>query len=177
MPSRIKSGLKNIIASSLLLHETNPSTESSSLHVPLSWTAHHSKKSRRLSDQKQAVNCMLPVIDQVFHDKSMQHHLMTMNLYCTQYLNPGQTAVTCGDQPLDALKKQLFWECHDRFSNSVSATHIKEWGIKPTWRIFSHFSDLCNSIYYREGGRMEEILKILHLLDWKQLVNNSSLWC
>ena len=82
-----------------------------SLPVPLLWTAHHLKKSRRLSDQKRTVNCMLPVIYHVSHDKLMQHHLITMDLDNAQYLNPGQSAVTNHFR-----KKQLFWECHDRFS-------------------------------------------------------------
>lgn len=102
-----------LVASKIRLQQTPVIT--SSTDEAASWTAHHLLKSRRMHDPKKTVNCMLPVIDHVVHEKALQLHLMNITLDYTEYLNPGQTAVSCGDQPLYALKKQILWECPNQF--------------------------------------------------------------
>ena len=46
---------------------------------------------------------------------------MKTSIEYTQYLNPGQIAVGCSDQPLYALKKTIQWAYPDMFGDTYFA--------------------------------------------------------
>ena len=68
----------------------------------ISWSAYHIDKNRHVSEIIPAINASLPVLDNYSNDVHFQCHVMEMAMEYTDYINPGQTAVGCSDQPLYA---------------------------------------------------------------------------
>ena len=83
--------------------------------LPVSWTAHHEDKAWDQSENINTINVPLPLIDYKSSTIELQFHLMKIAVEYTQYLNPGQVAVGCSDQPLYALKKMIQWAHPDLF--------------------------------------------------------------
>ena len=73
----------------------------------MSWTGYHEEKIRDKSDKITTTNVSLPLTNYKSSAIELQYHLMHMAVEYTQYLNPGQIAVGCSDQPLYALKKNI----------------------------------------------------------------------
>ena len=88
----------------------------------VSWTGFHLHKCRDQTGKETTLNSMLPVIDHVVHDAAFQYHVLCISQDYTAYLNPGQTTVSCGDQPLYALKKLLIWANPNRFLKPFTFT-------------------------------------------------------
>ena len=68
-----------------------------------SWTAFHSHKNRDMSMNFKTINSVLPLIDYKSNTIELQYDIMATAVDYTKYLNPGQIAVGCSDQPLYAL--------------------------------------------------------------------------
>ena len=90
------------------------------------WTGFHSAKQRDSSEKQLSINSMLPVIDHVVHDAAFQFHSMCIGQDYTAYLNPGQTAVSCGYQPLYALKKSLIWAHPEKFLKPYPMSYVPD---------------------------------------------------
>ena len=88
----------------------------------VSWTGFHSYKDRNKAGNYITVNSMLLVIDHVVHDAAFQYHSLCISQDNTSYFNPGQTTVSCTDQPLYALKKLLIWAYPSHFLKAGSFT-------------------------------------------------------
>ena len=58
---------------------------------------------------------ILPSINHKVNTVEFQYNLMVLNMRYTKYLNPSQTAVSCSDQPLYALKKVIQWSYPEIF--------------------------------------------------------------
>ena len=99
----------------------------------VSWTGFHSYKDRNKAGNYITVNSMLLVIDHVVHDAAFQYHSLCISQDNTSYLNPGQTTVSCTDQPVYALKKLLIWAYPNHFLNASSFT-LDEFAFIRHWR-------------------------------------------
>ena len=97
------------------LIEASQVIEDTATVLPVSWTAHHEGKARDQSENINTINVPLPLIDYKSSTIELQFHLMKIAVEYTQYLNPGQVAVGCSDQPLYALKKMIQWAHPDLF--------------------------------------------------------------
>ena len=79
----------------------------------ITWSGYNS---RLMSDESLKPNAVIGVLP-LFPDKaatpSMMRHVMKLTMQGTEALNPGQTPVLGGDQPLYALAKQLQWSFPD----------------------------------------------------------------
>ena len=100
----------------------------------ISWTGFRSNQQRDSSEMQLSINSMLPVIDHVVHDAAFQFQSMCICQDYTSYLNPGQTTVSCGDQPLYALKKSLSWAHPEKF--------LKQYPISRVPDVFAFFGAL-----------------------------------
>ena len=97
------------------LIEASQVIEDTATVLPVSLTAHHEGKARDQSENINTINVPLPLIDYKSSTIELQFHLMKIAVEYTQYLNPGQVAVGCSDQPLYALKKMIQWAHPDLF--------------------------------------------------------------
>ena len=88
---------------------------------PVSWTAYHESKARDKLCKVPSIIVPLPLIDYKSSAPELQYHLMKTSIEYTQYLNPGQIAVGCSDQPLYALKKTIQWAYPDMFGDTYFA--------------------------------------------------------
>lgn len=94
-------------------------TETDEASFWLSWTAHHIDMTRDKSEHTKTLITTLPVIDHLADDFDFQMHILKTNRCFTNYLNPGQTSVSCSDQPLYAKKKMLMWALPSLFSKKT----------------------------------------------------------
>ena len=69
-------------------------------NVQTSWTSHHEGKARDKTEDICTINVPQPLINYKSSAIELQYHLMKIAVEYTIYLNPGQMAVGCSDQPL-----------------------------------------------------------------------------
>ena len=85
----------------------------------ISWTAFHiedkSGTQKTALETYDTINSILPSINHKVNTVDFQYHVMVLNIRYTKYLNPSQTAVSCSDQPLYALKKVIQWSYPEIF--------------------------------------------------------------
>ena len=73
------------------------------------WSGYHSGQ-KRTPTPPSCNSCIFPLLKDVVHTINMQHHLISLFIEYTHYLNPQQvTAVDCSDQPIFALSKINQW--------------------------------------------------------------------
>jgi hypothetical protein len=72
----------------------------------ITWAAYHSSKAP-LNNVPPALCSLLPLFHESSTSPSMMRHAMDLVKSNTEYLNPGQTPVLCGDQPCYALAKHI----------------------------------------------------------------------
>ena len=79
----------------------------------ISWGAYHAAQ----ADPPQFISksFMLPIFTEKADCPTTLYHAMKVIRDATQYLNPGQTPVMVGDQPLFTLAKRLQWKLKDTF--------------------------------------------------------------
>ena len=73
------------------------------------WARHHSSFGRAGDELNIGINGILPMINKQVHTLETQHHVMSLNKKMTNFLNPSQTPVDTGDQPVYALTKTIQW--------------------------------------------------------------------
>ena len=86
----------------------------------ISWTAFHiadGPQSHGTTSRHETINSILPSINHKVNTVDYQHHVMSMNVKFTKFLNPSQTTVSCSDQPLYAIKKVIQWSFPHLFAD------------------------------------------------------------
>ena len=86
-----------------------------------SWTSFHTSKNRNKSENIPTIHVNLPLLDYKSSEIELQYHLMATAVKYTRFLNPGQVAVGCSDQPLYAIKRTIQWMYPDVFGNTYFA--------------------------------------------------------
>lgn len=99
--------------------------------VKVTWAGFHSKLQASNSIKPPAVIGILPVFREKSSDPAMVKHVMHIVKENIQFLNPGQTPVLGGDQPLYALAKQMQWKFpeilgEDKYVLMLSGLHIDD---------------------------------------------------
>lgn len=74
----------------------------------ISWSAYNSRSCADISSFK-STSAMLPLIKDNVNSPSVVRHTMDIVISTTQKINPGQTPVWTGDQPVYAIAKELQW--------------------------------------------------------------------
>ena len=78
------------------------------------WAAHHATKQNSASTKK-VTNAVLPIFSESAATPGMMKHSLDIALSVTNFLNEGQLAVICADQPLYALLKKLQWHFPEQY--------------------------------------------------------------
>ena len=98
---------------------SNGSLQVGGVQPKISWTAFHiedkSGTQKTAPERYDTINSILPSINHKVNTVDFQYHVMLLNMRYTKYLNPSQTAVSCSDQPLYALKKVIQWSYPEIF--------------------------------------------------------------
>ena len=89
--------------STQLKHDTLPEGE------VITWSGYNARLMSDDSVKPKAVVGVLPLFPDKAASPSMMKHAMHLAIQDTEFLNPGQTPVLGGDQPLHAIAKQLQW--------------------------------------------------------------------
>lgn len=74
----------------------------------ISWSAYNSRSSVDISSYK-STSTMLPLIKDNVNSPSVVRHTMDIVISTTRKINPTQTPVWTGDQPVYAIAKQIQW--------------------------------------------------------------------
>ncbi len=74
----------------------------------VSWAAFHADRLKNVKVVK-GMSGLLPLFEESAESSAMICHAMNLCLAATQHLNPGQTPVLTGDQPLYAMAKKCQW--------------------------------------------------------------------
>lgn len=74
----------------------------------VSWAAYHANRLKNIPVFK-GLSGLLPLFEECVDSAAMICHAINLCSEATQYLNPGQTLVFTGDQPLFAIAKKCQW--------------------------------------------------------------------
>lgn len=96
------------------LEINNKSVDEDSIDETVSWSAYNSRLDIDVSKYK-STSVMLPLIKDNINSPSVVRHTMDIVMSTTQKINPNQTPVWTGDQPVYAIGKQLQWLYPDKY--------------------------------------------------------------
>ena len=109
----------------ILQHDTLPQGE------VITWSGYNSRIMSDESVKPRAQIGILPLFQDKAASLSKMKHAMEFTVQGTEFLNPGQTGLLGGDQPLYALAKQLQWKfpftlVEDKLVVMMRALHIED---------------------------------------------------
>ena len=94
------------------------STNDTPLDDRISFSGFYSKQQAAGATNK-SIRQLLPFLADSVNSAAMVRHCIHVVKDITEKLNPGQTSVLTGDQPVHALGKQVQWMFPDELSNIV----------------------------------------------------------
>ena len=122
-----------------------------------------------MSDESVKLRAQIGILP-LFQDKaaslSMMKNAMELTVQGTEFLNPGQTGVLGGDQPLYALAKQLQWKFaftlgEDKLVVMMGALHIEDKANQVIEKILcdSGWTTVLTQAQILTVGRAQSVLK------------------
>ena len=82
--------------------------------MKISFAGYHTDKISQGAPPSPWVSGVMPIFDEKSASSAMMKHAMVLVVQAIRKINPGQTPVICGDQPLFALMKKVQWKFPER---------------------------------------------------------------
>ncbi|KAJ1530222.1 hypothetical protein ONE63_005149 [Megalurothrips usitatus] len=110
----------------------------------LSWSAIHASRQKPPDDALPGLSALLPLFPDDSTSPSMICHRLDIGQDITQHVNPGQTPVMCGDQPIYAMCKIVQWNWPDNYGEDKYFIMFGEFRIEQSFlKLIGHAMGGC----------------------------------
>lgn len=154
-----------------VLHFDSQSSQEGNKNNDCSWAAYHATKSANKSQHFHSAVCaLLPLFAEASTSVSMLRHGMDIITNITHFLNPQQTPVMCGDQPLYTIGKLIQWNWPDLYGENKFVMMFAPFHIEKAFLgVIGQYMTGCGwiSIVVNAGltprGSAEALLKVTYV--------------